>query len=245
MLLPQSSAFAALKNRLNSVSSIGYLHLAPRTYVVPMHGRKGSVVEAIQQSLLPSTSPTLPSHSPTFPLTSTAAAPSNPSSSSHPYTSTNTHMSSSAHSTAPTQATSTFDRPNRLKGREEGIIRWGELLDKFRAVQERARRATRPGRDFDDDGAPFSFEGGGRLGTGGAGPGPGGVATGLGVGGVGAAGSGRDALLANIGRGSAPPVPSKDVAAPSPTPPPQKKSGFGKQFGRLGGAVSGRKRSQQ
>lgn len=31
MLLPQSSAFAALKNRLNSVSAIGYLHIAPRT----------------------------------------------------------------------------------------------------------------------------------------------------------------------------------------------------------------------
>jgi len=28
MLLPQSSAFAALKNRLNSVSAIGYLHVA-------------------------------------------------------------------------------------------------------------------------------------------------------------------------------------------------------------------------
>lgn len=33
MLLPQSSAFAALKNRLNSVSAIGYLHVAPRRYV--------------------------------------------------------------------------------------------------------------------------------------------------------------------------------------------------------------------
>jgi vacuole morphology and inheritance protein 14 len=33
MLLPQSSAFAALKNRLNSVSSIGYLHISPRPYV--------------------------------------------------------------------------------------------------------------------------------------------------------------------------------------------------------------------
>ena len=33
MLLPQSSAFAALKNRLNSVSAIGYLHIAPRAYV--------------------------------------------------------------------------------------------------------------------------------------------------------------------------------------------------------------------
>lgn len=34
MLLPQSSAFAALKNRLNSVSSIGYLHVAPKRYVL-------------------------------------------------------------------------------------------------------------------------------------------------------------------------------------------------------------------
>src|SRR4051812_30492464 len=34
MLMPQSSAFAALKNRLNSVSAIGYLHqLTPRGYV--------------------------------------------------------------------------------------------------------------------------------------------------------------------------------------------------------------------
>jgi hypothetical protein len=32
MLLPQSSAFAALKNRLNSVSNIGLLH-SPRLYV--------------------------------------------------------------------------------------------------------------------------------------------------------------------------------------------------------------------
>jgi vacuole morphology and inheritance protein 14 len=37
MLLPQSSAFAALKNRLNSVAAIGYLHIAPRanSYVHP------------------------------------------------------------------------------------------------------------------------------------------------------------------------------------------------------------------
>ena len=34
MLLPQSSAFAALKNRLNSVSAIGYLHIPPRAYVL-------------------------------------------------------------------------------------------------------------------------------------------------------------------------------------------------------------------
>jgi hypothetical protein len=37
MLLPQSSAFAALKNRLNSVSNIGLLHTGPRLYVTPTH----------------------------------------------------------------------------------------------------------------------------------------------------------------------------------------------------------------
>ena len=77
MLLPQSSAFAALKNRLNSVSAIGYLHIAPR----------GSVP------------PTTPS------------------------------------------SVSTFERQNRLKSREEGGIRWTELLDKFRSTQERVRKA--------------------------------------------------------------------------------------------------------
>ncbi|KAI9723598.1 MAG: hypothetical protein M1812_000898 [Candelaria pacifica] len=75
MLLPQSSAFAALKNRLNSVSAIGYLHVAPR------------------------------------------APPATPS--------------------------STYDRPNRLKAREDGGIKWVELLDKFKSVQERARRLQR------------------------------------------------------------------------------------------------------
>ncbi|KAJ5777678.1 hypothetical protein N7520_000924 [Penicillium odoratum] len=74
MLLPQSSAFAALKNRLNSVSNIGFLHGGPRS-----------------------------------------AAPTAPS----------------------------YERPTgaRLKGRDENNIRWVELLDKFKAVQERARRS--------------------------------------------------------------------------------------------------------
>ncbi|KAK0648790.1 ARM repeat-containing protein [Cercophora newfieldiana] len=148
MLLPQSSAFAALKNRLNSVSSIGYLHIAPRP-------------------------------------------------------------------NATTPSGSSFDRPNRLKGREDGIIRWNELLEKFRAVQERARRLHRVGGDLDD----------GALGVG-------------------------DLRLADETRGTkelsarAPPVPVKD---PPPPPTPAKaRSGLGRQFGRLGGAVAGRgKRGQQ
>ncbi|KAF2083325.1 vacuole morphology and inheritance protein [Saccharata proteae CBS 121410] len=76
MLLPQSSAFAALKNRLNSVSAIGYLHIAPRT--------------------------------------------------------------------APTPASASgFESRNRLKSREENSIKWQELLEKFKQVQEKARRAQR------------------------------------------------------------------------------------------------------
>ncbi|CEO59843.1 Putative Vacuole-associated enzyme activator complex component [Penicillium brasilianum] len=72
MLLPQSSAFAALKNRLNSVSNIGFLHGGPR-----------------------STSQTAPS----------------------------------------------FDRSSGTRGKSRDDIRWTELLDKFKAVQERGRRA--------------------------------------------------------------------------------------------------------
>ncbi|KAF9885179.1 PtdIns(3,5)P(2) sythesis regulation factor [Aspergillus nanangensis] len=86
MLLPQSSAFAALKNRLNSVSNIGLLHTGPRA------------------------------------------------------------------------SSSNYDRPTggtRLK-RDENSIRWVDLLDKFKSVQERARRSQRAsqrGLDPDNTGA--------------------------------------------------------------------------------------------
>jgi vacuole morphology and inheritance protein 14 len=49
MLLPQSSAFGALKNRLNSVSAIGLLHTPPS---MPMSSRP-SVVGGISTSSLP------------------------------------------------------------------------------------------------------------------------------------------------------------------------------------------------
>ncbi len=105
MLLPQSSAFAALKNRLNSVSAIGYLHIAPRTYVSPSpsHLRQKSA-----EARLCSTPPT---------------------------------------------PTAGFDRPNRLKAREDGAIKWVELLEKFKSVQEKARRAHQS-HDQVDDGTP-------------------------------------------------------------------------------------------
>ncbi|KAI1735173.1 vacuolar protein 14 C-terminal Fig4p binding-domain-containing protein [Xylaria scruposa] len=149
MLLPQSSAFAALKNRLNSVSSIGFLHTGSRP------------------------SPATP-------------------------------------------GTSGYDRPNRLgKGREDGIIRWDQLLEKFRSVQERARRAQRlmGGGSF-DDGPDFSELR---------------ISDGMGV--------KETARPAATG----PPVPQKD---PTTTAPP-KRTGLGRQFGRLGATVAGRGKRQQ
>ncbi|KAI1371031.1 vacuole morphology and inheritance protein [Hypoxylon crocopeplum] len=145
MLLPQSSAFAALKNRLNSVSSIGYLQIGPRPSVT-------------------------------------------------------------------TPGTSSYDRPNRLgKGREDGILRWEQLLEKFRSVQERARRAQRMMDGGLDDGPDFS---------------------GL-----------RITEKEPPRPAPGPAVPPKD-STPAAAPP--KRSGLGRQFGRLGASVSGRgKRSQQ
>ncbi|KAL9038293.1 MAG: hypothetical protein Q9214_005338 [Letrouitia sp. 1 TL-2023] len=101
MLLPQSSAFAALKNRLNSVSAIGYLHIAPRGYVSSQsHVRQKS-----------------------------------------------TELKFGSTSSIPAAG---FDRPNRLKAREDSAIRWVELLEKFRSVQERARRTSRSQNQADD-----------------------------------------------------------------------------------------------
>lgn len=110
MLLPQSSAFAALKNRLNSVSNIGFLHSGPRRYGL------------------------CNPHS--FPKNTEMNFPSTTQS-------------------GPTS----FDRSTgtRLKARDENAIRWVELLDKFKAVQERARRSQAPQRySFDQTGPMFN-----------------------------------------------------------------------------------------
>ncbi|KAF6812522.1 DNA repair and recombination protein rad54 and rad54-like protein [Colletotrichum sojae] len=149
MLLPQSSAFAALKNRLNSVSSIGYLHIAPKVNPSPA-------------------------------------------------------------------ASSSYDRPNRLKGREDGIIRWNELLEKFRSVQERARRAQRHSGDVDD--------GRGSLGVADL-----------------RLGEGLDTKATKESRNaSGPQAPVKD---PAPAPAPvTKRAGLGmRQIRNLGGAVRGKR----
>lgn len=116
MLLPQSSAFAALKNRLNSVCAIGYLYTAPRAYV--SQSRINNVVETVS---------TFQNH--------------------QRQKNTDTYASYSA----PTNAsTSGLDRSSRLKGREESGIKWHDLLEKFRSVQDRAKRTQRVLDDIDD-----------------------------------------------------------------------------------------------
>lgn len=117
------------------------------------------------------------------------------------------------HSSAATSSSSAnYDRPNRLKGREDGGIRWVELLEKFRSVQERARRVQRHNMEGEDVstsglGDIRMIDGPSELKAGNRAPGP---------------------VIA--------PSASKD-ATPAP---PAKKSGLGRQFGRLGGAVSGK-----
>lgn len=174
MLLPQSSAFAALKNRLNSVSAIGYLHVAPRAYV-------HNVCSNSVTGTLP---PTQINHR-----------------------KQNITESHTSYSTSTTASQSNFDRSSRLKGRDEGGIRWNELLEKFRSVQEKARRSQQPGGNLDD-----AF--GGHPGEG--------------------LDPGAFKDLAYL-RG--PPLPMKDAPAvpqPAPTSVPLKsKSGLSK-FGRLG-----------
>ena len=114
-----------------------------------------------------------------------------------------------------------YDRPARLKGREEGIIRWAELLDKFRAVQERARRAQLTGSEH-----------GNLEGNSGSG-----AATAESRQDI----AGAKSLKDNNNRlsgGNLGPV-RENPAQPPPGVPP-KKLGLGRQFGRLGGAVAGR-----
>lgn len=118
-----------------------------------------------------------------------------------------------------TSSSSNYDRPNRLKGREDGGIRWVELLEKFRSVQERARRAQRQNAE-DDDIPPLGVSelriGDGALDT-----------------------KGKEV------RATATDLPSTVQKEPAPAPAqaaPAKKSGLGRQFGRLGGAVAGKSR---
>lgn len=100
MLLPQSAAFAALKNRLNSVSAIGYLPVPQ-----PPQSR-GSIAGTGSTSNTPATTP----------------------------------------------VATNFERgTGRIKSKEEGTVKWSELLDRFRTMQDRGKRLSRAGSQSDED----------------------------------------------------------------------------------------------
>lgn len=120
-----------------------------------------------------------------------------------------------------TPAASNYDRPNRLKGREDGAIRWVELLEKFRSVQDRARRSQRPNIEIEDTLSAGVSE--------------------FRIGEASPESKNRDGMR---GGAAGPPVPLKDQTPPVVSPP-VKRSGLGRQFGRLGGAVSGKNRRNQ
>lgn len=156
MLLPQSSAFAALKNRLNSVSAIGYLHIAnyssatgsgaSRTYVSSQisnfHLRQKSRDDG---PVFPSGPPSLFSSTTTSPFSSSTATPQG-GTLAH-----GTGVDRQAGSASTGSVTSSFERPNRLKAREDSNVRWVELLDKFKTIQERARKQSRGSTVAGDD----------------------------------------------------------------------------------------------
>jgi len=207
MLLPQSSAFAALKNRLNSVSAIGLLHTP-----IPL--------SASSRAYVSSSSPS-----------------SHPHHISHP--STEAYLPSLALSSTPAASVSSvagsYDRPNRLKSRDDsGSIRWVEMMEKFKSVQDKARRSQRLGGDDSLGGLPNGISG-----------------MGLGVHGPPFEPLGREKTLPDLPKGMGPggsrPASAEGMAAVKP-PPVQaqghkSKSSLG-NFGRLAGGI-GQRRSKK
>lgn len=189
MLLPQSSAFAALKNRLNSVSAIGYLHIAPRTYVIPspVSSRNNSVADGLSMFQFHSRQKSTETHTSSFSVPANAGP-------------------------------SSYDRSSRLKGRDEGSIRWNELLEKFRSVQDRSRRAQRPG------------------GTGGS------HDDGLGLGDF-RGGDGSDTRVFKDLRSQAV-LPVKEAPVVAQPPVSKGRSNLGGRLGRLGGNITGRQQKR-
>jgi hypothetical protein len=144
MLLPQSSAFAALKNRLNSVSAIGLLH-TPAS--IPSSLDRGVGGRSTVAAGMPSTS-SLPTQ--TLGAGSAVGVPGRLNRSSREVGST----SSSGGGVGGAGA--------------QGDVRWPELLEKFRQTQEKARRRNeRLLRGQSADG-PEDFGAGGGIEVGGA-----------------------------------------------------------------------------
>ena len=208
MLLPQSSAFAALKNRLNSVSAIGLLHAGPRAYVSPKNASSTSSSSTLD--LYHSRKRSTETHPPVSGFNS-------------PITSSG--------------APSAYERPTgRLKTREENVIRWVDLLEKFKSVQEKSRRSHLSAQRIDDDGnhsqhpslavAVAASQNHGKERSSDPKMGAGG--------GTGAGGGAGTPTSAEAGIGGS------QKPAPNPAPVQKSKSGLG-NFGRLTSGIGPRK----
>ena len=111
MLLPQSSAFAALKNRLQSVSAIALLHGGTLRYVPLHHSRQRSNEITLAHPLGGLTS------SSSVNVASGAGTP-----------------------TASTYGERAPGRLGTKAREGDGGIKWGEMLEKFRNTQDRSRK---------------------------------------------------------------------------------------------------------
>lgn len=142
MLLPQSSAFAALKNRLNSVNAIALLHVPPP---MPTSARTSYVSSPISSSTVQFPTSLDSSHH----ARQQSVEKGTPLPVTLPYGSLTSSLNSvAAGSGIPGSSTNTV---GRLAARREtggltantnvaGEVKWIELLDKFKSTQERARR---------------------------------------------------------------------------------------------------------
>jgi hypothetical protein len=152
MLLPQSSAFAALKNRLNSVSAIGLLHVPPTTPASA--GQRPSYVQVpsnFTSTAAPSPPPSSASQSGfdfgTSGLVHSRAKSTDKAISSSILGSLTKPSSSSVagltSSNLPSSSsTSITSRVARARDEKNDPVKWPELLDKFRNTQDKARRRS-------------------------------------------------------------------------------------------------------
>ena len=140
MLLPQSSAFGALRNRLNSVNAIALLHTPPS---MPPSARPSYV--SSHNTISPTSSSSGAGHVRQRSVEKGLSLPLSMSTGSLGFGSlTSSSSSVAAGSGVPGSSTSTV---GRLAGRREaggvntsGEVKWSELVDKFKSTQEKARR---------------------------------------------------------------------------------------------------------
>lgn len=160
MLLPQSSAFATLRNRLNSVSSIGFLHVPPPHILQQTRG--GSVGSTANSgSGVSGTAPGTGNVGPTDRASVSSqgglGGGGNSSSSSNLVSRYSASINMNSHNNTPL---SFYD------------VRWTDLMKKFHAVQQRHQdvRNSALSRSFGDmklyGGEPIPVSGSGPAGAG-------------------------------------------------------------------------------